>query len=95
MANNEIGSINQYQWEVGFLFFLGWIRASLAIGIALHSVTQSATQLNRKQSLLHNATNTLQADCIEPTWYLNGNRSCCATEKAAKRMVRTVDKREV
>ena len=94
MANNKIGSINQHQWEVGFLFFLGWIRASLAIGFALHSVTQSATQLNGKQNLRHNATNTLQADYIEPTWYLNGIRSCCANEKAAKLMVRIVDKRE-
>lgn len=67
MANNKIGSINQYQWEVGFLFFLGWIRASLAIGFDFHSVTQSATQLNGKQSLRHNAMNILQADCIEPT----------------------------
>ena len=94
MANNKIGSINQHQWEVGFLFFLGWIRASLAIGFAFHSVTQSATQLNGKQSLRHNATHTLQADCMEPTWYLNGIRSCCANEKAAKLMVRIVDKRE-
>ena len=49
------------------LFFLGWIRASLAIGFALYSVTQSATQLNGKQSLRHNAMNILQADCMEPT----------------------------
>ena len=65
MANNKIGSINQHQWEVGFLFFLGWIRASLAIGFALHSVTQSATQLNGKQNLRHNATNTLKNSAFQ------------------------------
>ena len=79
LAKNKIGSINQYQWEVGFLFF-SWMDSRLSrhrFCSSFRHAVRYTTEWKTKPAAQRNAY--IASWLYKPTWYLNGKRSSCAT----------------